>query len=35
MNRKPNALSSIGEEIALYGAYAMILIAPLVFWGMT
>lgn len=27
--------SSIGEELALYIAYAMILIAPLVFWGMT
>lgn len=27
--------SYIGEELALYGAYAMILIAPLVFWGMT
>lgn len=35
MTREPNALTRFGEELALYGAYAMILIAPLVFWGMT
>lgn len=38
MTREPNALdalASLGEEIALYASYAIILIAPLVFWGMT
>lgn len=38
MSREPNALdalASIGEEIALWGAYAIILIAPLVLWVMT
>lgn len=38
MNRDPNALdalASIGEDLAEFGAYAIILIAPLVFWVMT
>lgn len=38
MTREPNALNalaSIGEEIALIASYAIILIVPLVFWGMT
>lgn len=30
-----DALASIGEDIALITSYAIILIAPLVFWGMT
>lgn len=37
MNSEPNALdalASIGEEVALVASYAIILIAPLVFWGM-
>lgn len=38
MTREPNALdalASLGEDIVLYASYAVILIAPLVFWGMT
>lgn len=38
MTREPNALdaiASLGEDIALIASYAIILIAPLVFWGMT
>lgn len=38
MISEPNALdtlANLGEEIALYASYAIILIAPLVFWGMT